>query len=187
MISCPLLNASMEPQHKNPDVSLEPCRRNPPCKVDCCWLAKRVAKLLSQLSEPSNVTQSVTELNKFLATEKLNVCDVANLLLKQKSYSDEDMKFAFGLGKENASREVATQNQALEFFDVDGEPRWYDIVVFNRDNIGKLRKDWDKEFTADMVGKVIAYEPSPKQKQNILRIFVQLGGRCDPNVKARYF
>ena len=111
----------------------EACRRNPQCEPHLpCWLAQRFAKLLSQLSEPSNVTAAVTALNSMLAAEKLSFSDIANVLEEQR-YSVEDMQHALNKGKELAGREVAAQNPALEFFDIDGKPRWYEIAVFNRE------------------------------------------------------
>jgi hypothetical protein len=165
----------------------EECHRDPPCEPHVsCWLAQRFAKLLSQLSEPSSVAAAVTALNSMLKAEKLSFNDVANVLEEQR-YSAEDMQHALNRGKELVRRELGSQDSALEFFDLDGRPNWFAIATHNRDNIGKLRRDWDREFTTDMVAKTIAYEPSLKQAKNILRIFVQLGGRCDPRIKAEYF
>lgn len=165
----------------------EACRRVPPCEPHLpCWLAQRFAKLLSQLSEPSSVHAAVTALNSMLAAEKLNFSDIANVLEEQR-YSVEDMQHALNKGKELASRELGSRDPELEFFDIDNRPRWYEIAVFNRDNIARLRRDWEKEFTIDIVDKVMAREPSPKQAQWILKIFVNLGGYCDPKVKAQYF
>lgn len=169
------------------------CQRDPPCEPHLpCWLAQRFAKLLSQLSEPSSVTAAVTALNSMLAAEKLSFSDVANVLEEQR-YSVEDMQHALNKGKELAGREIAAQNPALEFFDISGNPNWYAIATFNRDNIEKLhiRTDYDefcKAFsTGDVVARTLEREPTPKMQKQLLRIFVKLGGYCDPKIKAVYF
>ena len=165
----------------------EACRRDPPCEPHLpCWLAQRFAKLLSQLSEPSSVTAAVTALNSMLAAEKLSFSDIANVLEEQR-YSVEDMQHALNKGKELASREVAAQNPALEFFDSDSKPRWYEIAVFCRNNIEQLRRDREKEFVNDMPDKMLRYVPSDAQAKWLLSIFVKLGGYCDPKIKAQYF
>ena len=95
----------------------------------------------------------------------------------------------FQRGEQRGSRKAVANNTGAdaEFFDIDNNPNWYAIAVFNRDNIGNLHRDWDIKFTSEVVGKVIAYEPTPKMQKQILRIFVQLGGRCDPRIQAIYF
>jgi hypothetical protein len=166
-----------------------------PCQHDCeygpddpCKLMERFTKIFRRLNSDSDIELcvSVRAMRRVLTTENLDFNDVATAI-ERRRYNREDVDVVFARGKEVASREVATQNPELEFFDIDGNPNWYAIAKHNRDNIDRLRKDWDKEFTNDMVAKVIMYEPSPKQAKNILRIFVQLGGRLDPRLQAIYF
>lgn len=165
----------------------ESCRRNPPCEPHLpCRLAQRFAKLFSQLSEPTSVAAAVTAMNDLLASEKLSFSDVANVLEK-KRYSAEDMQFVFDKGKEVVTgREVGAQ-PALEFFDIDGNPRWYEMAVFCQDKVGRLHNAWEKNFITDIAGKMLEREPTFKQAQCIIRIYVKLGGRCDPRARARYF
>lgn len=168
----------------------EACRRTPQCEPHLpCWLAQRFAKLLSQLSDPSKVGMAVTTMNQMLAAEKLSFSDIANALEEQR-YSAVDMQYALNKGKEIASREVGNQQQntALEFFDGNGEPRWYEIALFCRDNVGRLRNDREKEFVNDMPGKMLQYAaPTGPQAKWLLSIFVKLGGHCAPDIQARYF
>jgi len=132
---------------------------------------------------------AVTAMNNMLAAERLSFSDLANVLEEQR-YSAVDMQHALNKGKEIASREVGNQQQngALEFFDGDGEPRWYEIAVFCRDNVEKLRSDREKEFVNDMPGKVLSFgQPTSAQAKWLLSVFVKLGGRCAANIQARYF
>jgi hypothetical protein len=193
--SCPLINASRQPL--DPGEPLEPCRRNPQCEPhQPCRLAQHVAKLISQLSEPSSVPQALTALNNFLATEKLNINDVANLIEKR-GYSADDMTTVFNLGKESARRDLEGQQHQLvgqqqiglnDCLDTEGNPRWYEIALFCLDNVGRLHSDREKEFVADMPGKMLQYAaPTNAQAKWLLSIFVKLGGRIGPKIQARYF
>jgi hypothetical protein len=103
----------------------------------------------------------------------------------EQKYSEADAEIIFERGKEAGRAESSSKE--LEYFDIDGNPRWYEITVFNRDNVEQLRNAWMKEFTVDIIDKVLGREPTPKQARWILRIFVKLGGTCSPETKARYF
>jgi hypothetical protein len=153
-----------------------------------CKLMERFTKIFRRLNSESDIDLcvSVRAMRRVLAAENLDFNDVA-IVIERRRYSREDVDVVFARGEEVGSRKAAIQNPDPDFFDIDGNPNWYAIAKHNRDNIDQLRRDWDREFTNDLVAKVIAYEPSPKQAKNILRIFVQLGGRCDPSIKARYF
>ena len=96
----------------------------------------------------------MTALNGMLAAEKLSFSDIASVLEEQR-YSVEDMQHALNKGKELAGREVGAQNPELDFFDIDGKPRWYEIAVFCRNKVEQLRRDREKEFINDMPGKML--------------------------------
>jgi hypothetical protein len=99
--------------------------------------------------------------------------------------SDADAKAIFerGIAKGRAEQ----QESNLEFYDGDGRPRWYDMAVYCQRNAGRLRSQWEKDFIADIAGKVLGSVPSPKQARCILKIFIKLGGDCDPKIQAAYF
>ena len=165
-----------------------------PCQHDCeygpddpCKLMERFTKIFRRVGSDSDIELrvSIEAMRRVLTSENLDFNDVATAI-ERRRYSCNDLDTVFERGEKKGSREVAPQNPALEFFDGDN-PNWYAIAVFNRDNIGRLHRDWDKEFTASVVAKVIAYEPTPKMRKQILRIFVHLGGRCDPRIQALYF
>jgi hypothetical protein len=70
-----------------------------------------------------------------------------------------------------------------EFYDDHGEPRYYEIAMYCRNNKERLRRDWDKTFVEDMPGKILSYsKPTPPQAKQLLRIFLVLGGVVDPEV-----
>ena len=155
--------------------------------------AKRIAKLFRSLSSDfdGEVLGAVAAMKRLFKIEGLSFHDIATVIencdgmIEEKKYSDADAKVIFerGLAKGRAEQ----QDNNLEFFDGDGRPRWYDIAVHCQRNAARLRSQWEKEFVADIAGKVLGAEPSLKQARCILKIFVKLGGQCDPGVQARYF
>jgi hypothetical protein len=124
-------------------------------------------------------------LNSLLAAEKLSFSDIARVL-EEERYSAEAMNHAVNRGKELAGCELGSR-EALEFFDSNGQPRWYEIAVFCRDNVEQLRRDREKEFVNDMPSKMLRYKPTGPQAKWLLSIFVKLGGYCDPKIKTAYF
>ena len=54
------------------------------------------------------------------------------------------------------------QDNNLEFYDGDGRPRWYDMAVYCQRNAGRLRSQWEKDFIADIAGKVLGTCAEPK-------------------------
>lgn len=156
-------------------------------------VAKRIATMFRLLNSnfDGEVLGAVAAMKRLFAAEGLSFHDVATVIescngeIEERKYSDADAKAIYERGKEEGRAEQ--QGNDLEFFDIDGNPRFYDITVFNRDNVGRLRSAWEKEFTNDIVGKVLGNPPSRKQAQCILKIYVKLGGHCDPKIQARYF
>jgi hypothetical protein len=156
-------------------------------------VAKRIATLFRLLESnfEGEVLGAVAAMKRLFAAERLSFHDIAMVIescsgeIEERKYSDADAKVIFEHGVEKGRAEQ--QNNDLEFFDGDGEPRWYEMAVFCQRHIERLRSPWEKEFATDIAGKVLGKEPSHKQAQCILRIFVKLGGYCDPKVKAAYF
>ena len=108
------------------------------------------------------------------------VCDLArNISEKRINPPIQPLRIAKGRAEQ--------QDNNLEFYDSDGRPRWYDMAVYCQRNAGQLRSQWEKDFIADIAGKVLGRVPSPKQARCILKIFVKLGGDCDPKIQAAYF
>ena len=156
-------------------------------------VAKRIAKLFRLLgsSFEGEAHNALRKMKGLLKTEGLTFSDIAQVIescngeIEEKKYSDADAEIIYRRGVEKGRGE--RHEDELEFFDSFGQPRWYDIAVFCRDRVDRLRGEWEKQFAADMPGKMLEHEPSPKQARCILRIFVKLGGRCDPSIKAAYF
>jgi hypothetical protein len=136
-------------------------------------VARRIAKLFRSLSSDfdGEILGAVAAMKRLFAAEGLSFHDIATVIescngeIEERKYSDAD----------------------LEFFDCDGRPRWYDMAVFCQRNAEQLRSPWERQFIADIAGKVLGNTPSPKQAKCILRIFVKLGGYCDPSIQAAYF
>lgn len=156
-------------------------------------VAKRISKLMRMLgsSFEGEAQNALRKMQGLLEAEGLTFTDIADMVenhqgeIEERKWSDADAKAIFerGVNKGRGER----REDELEFYDADGQPRWYEMAVFCQRNTDRLRGTWEKEFVGDIAGKVLDREPSRKQAQCILRIFVKLGGRCDPKVKAAYF
>ena len=156
-------------------------------------VAKRIAKLFRSLSSDfdGEVLGAVAAMKRLFAAEGLSFHDIATVIescngeIEDRKYSDADAKTIFerGIAKGRAEQ----QDINLEFSDGDGRPRWYDMAVYCQRNAGQLRSPWEKKFVADIAGKVLGTAPSPKQARCILKIFVKLGGYCDPKIQPPIF
>ena len=55
----------------------------------------------------------------------------ANGEIEEKKYSDSDAEIIFTKGVEKGRAEEARKREAPpEFYDTDGQPRWYEIAVY---------------------------------------------------------
>jgi hypothetical protein len=156
-------------------------------------VARRIAKLFRSLSSDfdGEILGVVAAMKRLFAAEGLSFHDIATVIEscngenEERKYSDADAKVIFERG---VAKGLAEQRDAnLEFFDCDGRPRWYDMAVFCQRKAEQLRSPWERQFIAEIAGKVLGNTPSPKQAKCILRIFVKLGGYCDPSIQAAYF
>jgi hypothetical protein len=158
-------------------------------------LAKRIATLIRLLSSnfDGEILGTVAAMKRLFAAEGLSFHDIATVIescngeIEGRKYTDSDAKVIFERGVERGKDLAEQQRNDLEFYDSDGRPRWYDMAVFCQRNAGQLRSQWEKDFVADIAGKVLEHAPSAKQARCILKIFVKLGGRCDRYVQAAYF
>lgn len=154
-------------------------------------LDKRIAKIFRLLNsnQDGEVLAAAAKLKKLCAAEGVTINDLTVSIggseTSEQKYTEADAVIIFERGKEAGRAESSSKES--EYFDIDGNPRWYEITVFNRDNVEQLRNAWMREFTVDIIDKVLGREPSPKQARWILKIFVKLGGACSPETKARYF
>lgn len=154
-------------------------------------LDKRLVKILRRLSSDydGEVLAAVSKLKKLCAAEGVSLNDLVVSIgageTSEMKYTEADAVTIFERGKEVGRAETA--DEETEFFDIDGNPNWYAIAVFNRDNVEQLKNAWMRDFTVDVIDRILAREPSPKQARWLLQIFVKLGGHCDPKIKARYF
>ena len=162
------------------------------CQHDCeygpdspCKLMKRFTAILRKLTSDldADVISAVVGMRRVLTAENLDFHDVA-AAIEWRRYNVEDMVHALNRGKELARREVGDRQQpaALEFFDGD-EPHWYNMAEFCSNNAESPRlTNWEKTFAGNIVGKTI----TDRMKPHVLGIYIKLGGRCDPKIRARY-
>jgi hypothetical protein len=148
--------------------------------------AKRIAKLFRLLnsSHDGEVVAAVTAMKRLFVSEGLSFNDLATVIescngeIEERKYSDSDAEIIFARGVEKGRAEESQKQKAPpEFYDADGNPRWYEIAVFCRDHSQSNKlSDWEREFVTDMPSKMLRYEPSPKQAKYLIAIFVKLGG-----------
>ena len=127
-------------------------------------------------------------MRQLLTVEGLSFNDIATVIencngeIEEKKYSDTDAEIIFTKGVEKGRAEEARKREAPpEFYDTDGQPRWYEIAMFCQQNSAQLHSDWEQNFTSDMPSKIIKFgKPTDKQIPHLLAIFVKLGGYYDP-------
>jgi hypothetical protein len=161
-----------------------------PCRCDelSCELMKRVSKIFRKLSSNFDHEKLTTlsMLEKLGVTENISLNDIGAIIegwrwkIGESCFSEAEVKTIYEKGLERGRAE--RQDSKLEFVDIDGQPRWYDIALFIRDNVGQLSPGWETDFANDIPSKVFNRSPSPKQAKWILKLFIQLGGRCEPAV-----
>jgi len=158
-------------------------------------VAKRVATLVRKLASDfdGEVLSVVAAMKRVFLAEGLSFHDIATVIescdgeIAERKYSDADAKVIYERGK--AAGRAEQQNGDLEFYHADGAPRWYEIAVFCQRNVERLSRtsDREKEFIADMPGKLLGREPSLAQAKWLLTIFVKLGGQVDAKLQATIF
>jgi hypothetical protein len=151
---------------------------------------KRLLGIFRRLGSPhdNEILIAVKKLKQAAAAEGLSINDLSISIgndTSEKKYSDADAETIFKRGKEVGRTE--RQKKKQEFFDINGEPRWFEITSFNRDHIEQLKNGFEEEFTQDIVSKVLGRPPTEKQARVILKIFIKLGGECHPKARAYYF
>jgi hypothetical protein len=152
-------------------------------------LDKRIVKIFRLLgsSHDGEILAAVSKLKKICASEGLTLTDlvVSTGGGEASDLNEDEARAIYESGREAGRAELAPKD--TEFFDADGEPQWYAIALHNREYIERLRNTWMRNFTIDIVDKVLGDDPTLKQAQWILRIFIKLGGTCSPEVRGRYF
>jgi hypothetical protein len=153
-------------------------------------IAKKLSRLFRMLGSPYEGEQhnALTMMQRVLEASKLSFNDIAVLIenhsgeIEAKKYTDADAEEIWKKGIEKGRAEEARAQQAPpEFYDADGEPRWYEIAMFCQQNSGQLHDKWQQDFANDIPAKILQYgKPTDRQKPHLLGIFVKLGGRYVP-------
>ena len=176
---CPLNNHTCDCDPNASDKKIHPCK-----------LARHIGKLIRLLgsSFEGEAIAAATGLRRLLQSQRVPFNDLATLIencngqIETKKYSDTDAEIIFSKGVEKGRSEEARKQQAPpEFYDADGQPRWYEIAVFCQQNSMRLRNEWEQNFVNDMPSKIIKFgKPTDKMVPHLLAIFVKLGGKYDP-------
>jgi hypothetical protein len=153
-------------------------------------VAKRIAKLFRLLASDfdGEVLNAARRMKQLLAVEGLSFNDIATVIencngeIEEKKYSDTDAEIIFTKGVEKGRAEEARKREAPpEFYDTDGQPRWYEIAVYCQQNRTQLRDEWERNFANDVPSRIIRYgKPTERMIRHLLAIFVKLGGHYDP-------
>jgi hypothetical protein len=165
------------------------CRCDPDAadtKLHPCALARRIGKFIRLMGsdKEGEVIGAATALRRVQQTEGFSFHVLANLIesLEERKYSESEAEVIFMRGEEKGRREEAGKQQAPpEFYTVDGQPRWYEIAVFCKENKDRLRSEWERNFVSDdFVANIIKFgRPTEKQAPYLVGIFVKLGGHYD--------
>jgi hypothetical protein len=153
-------------------------------------VAKRIAKLFRLLASDfdGETLAAARRMKQLLAIEGLSFNDIATVIencngeIEEKKYSDTDAEIIFTKGVEKGRAEEARKREAPpEFYDADGQPRWYEIAMYCQQNSTQLRNEWERNFANDIPGRIIKFgKPTEKMIPHLLAIFVKLGGYYDP-------
>jgi hypothetical protein len=124
-----------------------------------------------------------------LAVEGLTFNDIATVIenangeIEERKYSDTDAKIIFERGVERGrAEEVRKRELPPEFYDADGRPQWHPIATFCQQHRERLKNDKEREFVDDMAertSRAFFSEPTPRQADWLLGIFIRLGGRIN--------
>jgi hypothetical protein len=152
-------------------------------------IAKRISKLIRMFGATEEEAKvAVLKLRSLCTEQKISLNDIAILIencngeIEQLKYSDADAAAIYARGVEKGRTERPAQ-EATEFFDEDGTPRWYEIATYCRENQGHSLSNWEKNFADDMPAKIASYgRPTSAQARHLLRIFIKLGGVVDAKV-----
>ncbi|MGA8694032.1 MAG: hypothetical protein WB689_09315 [Xanthobacteraceae bacterium] len=152
-------------------------------------IAKRIATLFRMLDSnfDGEVLGAVAAMKRLFKAERLTFHDIATVIescngeIEERKYSDADAEIIFKRGLEKGRTEEARKREAPpEFYNADGQPRWYEIAMYCQQNSAQLN-EWERNFANDMPGKIIKYgAPTKNQIPHLLAIFVRLGGYYDP-------
>jgi hypothetical protein len=153
-------------------------------------IAKRIAKLFRLLASDfdAEALNAARRMKQLLAVGGLSFNDIATVIenangeIEEKKYSDSDAEIIFTKGVEKGRAEEARKREAPpEFYDTDGQPRWYEIAVFCQKNSARLDGEWERNFVSNMPSKIVKFgKPTERQAPHLLAIFVKLGGYYDP-------
>jgi isopenicillin N synthase-like dioxygenase len=163
-------------------------------------ITERICKLVRMFGAEENVANvAFAKLRNFFAQETLSFNDLATVIEKAAKgyYSGEEVIAAAAKAKEfgeqsgyaKAKREASGPP---EFYDSDGEPRWYEIARFIDERKSRLN-GWERGFVegdanrGSLVVNMAKFgSPTPKQTKHVLGIFIKLGGTVPPEVVQRY-
>ena len=163
----------------------QPCGCDPNAEKESarpCKRSKRAAKFVRLLGSSVEGEQlsALRRLGEFLQSEGLTFNDLGTAV-QDKQYTVDEARLIYAQGKKKGLVEEARKQQETEYFDIDGQPQWYEIAIFCQENSnsGKL-SEWEREFVSDMPSKMIRFgQPTEKQGRCLLGIFIKLGGRYD--------
>jgi hypothetical protein len=160
----------------------QPCGCDPNATSESarpCKRSERAAKLVRMLGSTfeSEQLSALRRLGEFLQGEGLTFSDFG-AAVENKQFTIADAREAYERGKQKGLAEGARKQEESTYFDINGEPLWYEIACYCEQNSGSNKlTDWEREFISDMPSKMIRYgRPTEKQEKFLIAIFVKLGG-----------
>ncbi len=153
-------------------------------------VATRVAKLVRTMlgsDFDGEILSAARRLNALLKAEGLTHHDIATVIenangeIEEKKYSDTDAKIIFERGVEKGRKEEAHKRELPpDYYDADGRPQWHPIALYCQKHRERLKSDNERQFVDDMAdrtSRTYFIEPTPRQADWLLGIFIRLGGK----------
>jgi hypothetical protein len=163
-------------------------------------ITKRVCDLIRRFAaNESEAKIAVVKLRNFFDREKLSFNNLATVIEKgARGYytreevldaSDKSKRLGEQEGYAKAKRETWLPP---EYYNADGEVRWYEMVFYIDKHKDRLR-GWDRKFVEGdpQRGSLLAniakfHKPTAGQIPFVLGIFIKLGGTVPPEVMRQY-
>jgi hypothetical protein len=150
-------------------------------------LAKQIADRFRRLGSDfeGERNNAATALWRLLNANRISFNDLAVLIenhtgeIEELKYSDADAAVFFQKGVEKGQAE-ARESGAGGFWN-GSEPQWAKITQWCQARSLRLRPK-EQEFIDDMAGRTQFREPTPKQAQWLISIFLRLGGRREASI-----
>jgi len=150
-------------------------------------LASKIASLFRMLGSnfEGERTNAVSRLHNLLCKNNISFNDLAILIenhrgeIEELKYSDADAAVIYQKGVEKGRAQARESGDGA--FGVGGAPQWVKMALWCQERSTRLRPS-EQQFIDDMAGRTQFREPTPKQAQWLISIFLKLGGKREASI-----